>query len=174
MQHQVETESGRKILSLDDLSRMSFSELEALYRKGTVPSSLTAVNGAPRGRMLAVRQLDGGPIGELIRRFAASRAFPWAGKSFEAKSASSGKGINRIQARGVLGRQSLFPFETRIDSSAVDGGKTIVLDYDLADNPPYIRRVHDDPRSLPGGSWPRNGPRVARHSALFSQATAER
>jgi hypothetical protein len=153
MHHQVEPEPLRRGLSLDDLSALCFDELETLYRKASVPPSLAALNGAPRGRMLAVRRLDRGLIGGAIRRFAASPAFVWAGKSFESESASSGRGINRVQAPAVIGRQSLFPFVTRFDASALDANRTIVLDYDRPENPPYIRRIHDEIRELSPGVY---------------------
>jgi hypothetical protein len=151
MQHQVETKPTHQRVSLDDLSALSFRELESLYRKGTVPPSLAAVNGSPQGRMLAVRRLDRGVVGALLRRVAASPAFVWAGKSFEAETATNGSGINRLQAPSVIGRQSLFPFATRFDASAIDGNRTIVLDYDRPENPPYIRRIHDEIREVSPG-----------------------
>ena len=149
----TETKTPRASLCLDDLAAMSSSELARLYAKGTVPKSLHAVDGALRGRMLAVRKLERGLLAGRLRRFAGSKSFLWAGKSFEASSDRSGRGINRINAPGVLGRQNLFPFETRFDASAVDGKDAIVLDYDLGENPPYIRKIHDEIREVAPGVY---------------------
>ena len=138
-------------LSLDDLAARSFEELEAMYRDAPEPSDLRAVDGRPRGRMLAVRTVSKGIFGAPIKRFAGSRSFVWDGKTFSSHDALHGEGINRVQVPGVLGRQQLFPFATRIEASAVDGRKAIVLDYDLDQNPPMIRRIHDEIREvLPG------------------------
>src|SRR5687767_3812945 len=128
-------------LDLDDLARKPAAELEALYRDGTVPETLAAVDGPLRGRMLAVVRLDRGPIARGLRRFAASRSFMWEGKTFAAEGRDTGRGINRVRTGAVLGRQDLFPFTTSFAPSKLDGRRTIVLDYDHPENPPYIRRV---------------------------------
>jgi hypothetical protein len=153
MQTQVESGRPAGALSLDDLANLSFGELRELYGRGGVPASLTAVNGDLEGRMLAVRRLGFEPAAGAIRRFAASKRFAWAGKSFQAESDASGRGINRISLPAVLGRQSLFPFATRFDASAVDGKRTIVLDYDRPENPAYIRRIHDEIREVSPGIY---------------------
>lgn len=142
-----------KTISLDDLARLRADELEALYAKGKLPASLRALDGALTGRMLAFRALDTGPIAGFLRRFAASKRFVWAGKSFRAESDRAGTGINRVQVKGVLGRQNLFPFETRFGPSALDGKDAVILDYDLGDNPPYIRRIHDEVREVSSGVY---------------------
>jgi hypothetical protein len=133
--------------TLDSLAAKTFDELAQLYRTATPPASLRAADGALRGRMLAVRGLPG-PIAAAARRFAASRSFVWEGKTFAATSDTAGDGHNRIALAGVLGRQNLFPFTTRIDRSEIDTLPTLVLDYDHSFNPPYIRRVHDEIREL--------------------------
>jgi hypothetical protein len=138
-------------LTLDDLAAKSFAELEALYRAGRAPASLADVDGALEGRMLAVRRLDRGPVGAALRRFAASKSFVWAGKTFRASHAEGGRGINRVVLPPVLGRQDLFPFVTSIQPSLVDGRDTIVLDYDQPENPPYIRKIHDELRQVAPG-----------------------
>ena len=134
--------------TLDSLARLSFAELEALYRRAAAPTSIRAADGALRGRMLAVRGLERGPVAAWLRRFAGSRSFVWEGKTFAARSDRDGDGHNRSAAPGVLGRQNLFPFTTRIDRSEIDTAPTLVLDYDHGVNPPYIRRIHDEIREL--------------------------
>ncbi|MCC6527389.1 MAG: hypothetical protein IT373_32375 [Polyangiaceae bacterium] len=158
-------------MSLEDLARLDCRALADLYAVGSVPASLAALDGAPVGRMLAVRALDRGPVARLLRGIAGSRHFVWAGKSFEAAGPTSGHGVNRVRAPGLLGLQKLFPFETRFGASALDGAPTVVLDYDLADNPPYIRRVHDEIREVSPGlflgpaMWKAQG--SPRHTVLW-------
>jgi len=140
-------------LDLDKLASRTFDELEQMYRAAPEPTSLRGVDGKPRGRMLAVLAVSKGLVGEGLRRFAASRSFVWDGKTFASESDTLGKGHNRVQLPGLLGRQGLFPFETRIDASSVDGRKAIILDYDLSANPPYIRAIHDEIREVAPGLY---------------------
>lgn len=159
-------------LTLDDLARRTFDELAALYRSGTAPASMALLDGALEGRMLAVRHL-GGFIARGVQRFAASDSFVWEGKSFQSADDRTGAGINRVKLPGVLGRQQLFPFVTTFDASVLDGEPTVVLDYDLADNPPYIRKVRDELRQVSPGVFlgpalwkARKGPALALWFAL--------
>lgn len=149
--HQTSTPNARTpIFTLDALALRSHDELDALYRAATVSTSMYAADGALIGRMLAVKGLPS-PIAKPIRRWAGSRSFVWEGKSFEAASDTHGKGVNRVNGAGVLGRQNLFPFETSFGPSAIDGKPTLILDYDLAVNPGYIRPVHDEIREVSPG-----------------------
>ena len=143
-------QASRSMQSLDTLAERSLSELAALYRGASVSSSMHAADGALTGRMLAVRGLPR-PLGALLRRFAASPSFLWEGKTFQAESDARGVGHNRVSMPGVLGRQNLFPYETAFGPSAIDGKPTLILDYDLAVNPPYIRRIHDEIREVSPG-----------------------
>lgn len=136
--------------SLDSLAALSIAELEALYRGARVSSSMSAADGELPGRMLAVRGLPG-PIARPLARWAGSRSFLWEGKTFRATSDRAGVGHNRVVARSVLGRQNLFPFATLFGPSAIDGAPALILDYDLADNPGYIRRIHDEVREVEPG-----------------------
>jgi len=147
----VESSTAASGLDLDTLARRSYAALEALYRAAHNPRSMHAVDGAPKGRMLAVRWIDGAPVAALLRAFAASPAFVWDGKTFTAHSDDEGAGINRIRIPGALGRQDLFPFHTRFGASAVDGAPALILDYDLPQNPPWIRKVHDEIREVAPG-----------------------
>lgn len=147
----VRPASGGAHHTLDSLAKLTFAELEALYRGGAAPTTLRVADGELRGRMLAVRGLGRGPVASALRRFAGSPAFVWDGKTFRARDDQRGDGHNRVSVPGVLGRQNLFPFATRIDRSELDGQPAIVLDYDLAVNPPYIRRIHDEIRELSPG-----------------------
>ncbi len=98
--------------------------------------------------MLAVRGLDRGGLAAALRRFAASGAFPWAGKSFTASSDGDGSGINRVR---LAGTRRWFPFRTRVEPSAVDGAACILLDYDDPANPRPIRMIRDELREVAPG-----------------------
>lgn len=136
--------------TLETFATRSSSELEALYRAAAVSTSIHAADGALVGRMLAVKNLPGA-IARPLRRFAASRSFVWEGKTFQAASDTRGVGHNRVNLPKVLGRQNLFPFETLFGPSAIDGKPTLILDYDLAVNPTYIRHIHDEIREVSPG-----------------------
>jgi hypothetical protein len=146
---QTSKETARSTPShdLDSLARLSFAELDALYRNATVSSNMHVTDGALRGRMLAVRGIPG-VIASRLRAWAASSSFVWEGKTFEASSDTRGVGHNRVRVPGVLGRQNLFPFATSFGPSAIDGKPTLILDYDLDVNPSYIRAIHDEIREV--------------------------
>jgi hypothetical protein len=137
-------------LSLDSLAELDSSELGRLYASGRMPASLSELDGHPRGRMLAVRLLDAGLSARAIRSVAAAGYFPWGGKTFTAASTTRGRGINRVH---LGGRHSLFPFLTQVAPSVVDGAPCVVLDYDLADNPFFIRKIHDEVREVSRGLY---------------------
>lgn len=150
--HSATVESATaSALDLDTLAARSYAALEALYRAAQPPASMRAVDGVPKGRMLAIRHIDGAPVGPLVRALAASPRFVWDGKTFSSRSQEEGAGINRIRIPGALGRQDLFPFHTFFGPSALDGGRALILDYDLPQNPPWIRKVHDEIREVAPG-----------------------
>jgi len=136
--------------TLDSLAACSLGELDALYRGAPVSASMHAADGPLVGRMLAVRGVPDMLAGPL-RRLAASRAFAWDGKALQATSDTHGVGHNRVALPGGLGRRELFPFATSFGASALDGAPTLILDYDLADNPRFIRHVHDEIREVSPG-----------------------
>lgn len=137
-------------LTLDALAACTLPELAALYRAARAPASMRAVDGPLVGRMLAVRGLPG-VVAAPLRRWAASRAFVWDGKTFAASSDADGGGYNRVTIPGVLGSQNLFPFGTSFGASALDGAPALILDYDIGVNPGYIRRIHDEIREVAPG-----------------------
>lgn len=136
--------------SLDSLARKTSDELDALYRAANVSTTMHAADGPLIGRMLAVRGLPL-TLATPLRRWAASRSFVWEGKTFRASNDTRGAGHNRVFIPGVFGHQNLFPFETSFGPSAIDGKPTLILDYDLAVNPGYIRHVHDEIREVAEG-----------------------
>lgn len=143
--------AGAPAESLTTLAERSFDALAALYAEARCPRSVRELEGTPKGRMLAVRAVGASPAGRILRAFATSDAFVWDGKTFLTMSDTEGTGINRVKIPLALGRQNLFPFRTLFGPSAVDGRPALVLDYDLAENPPWIRKIHDEVRAcVPG------------------------
>lgn len=144
--------------TVDQLAAMPLDQLEAVYRAGRLPASLHDLDGAPAGRMLTLAgPLGRGAIADGLRRFARSPVFPWAGKSFHATADDAGSGINRVRL-GVT--RAWFPFETRIEPSAIDGEPCVVLDYDKSVNPWFIRAIHDELREVSPGVF--LGPAMAK------------
>jgi len=83
------------VLDLAALRRMSYAELDELYRNAKRPDFVSDLDGHARGAMLAWRRPRIGPIAWWLRVFGASTAFPWEGKSFQGAS-DEGTGINRV------------------------------------------------------------------------------
>src|SRR5262245_22008229 len=119
---------------LDGLAAMDAAALEGLYRSARTPA-VAEVVGDLEGRMLAV--IKAGPLHGMLRAVAAWRGFPWKGKSFEAKSADRGQGINRVfgdEQRDKKGKY-WFRFETYLAPSRAGDGDAFQLDYDNPGNP---------------------------------------
>ncbi|MFZ5604130.1 MAG: hypothetical protein ACOY7J_16900 [Pseudomonadota bacterium] len=140
--------SGTTGLTLDDLSTMTVDELDALYRAGSMPASFKALNGTPKGRMLAIRGVDKTFLFSPITAFSKLSLFPWDGKSFNATSDTTGDGINRIN---LLAQLNWFPFKTRIEPSVIDGKDCIYLDYEQPGNPFFIAKIRDELREVAPG-----------------------
>jgi hypothetical protein len=136
---------------VEALARLASTELDALFLRSAIASSdFQAISGNPRGRVLAVPGIDRGAIGALVRRFQGSVLYPWEGKSFTAKSASEGRGINRF--RYPL-RRGWFPFKTSLSNSRVDRQPCIAIDYDVPENPWIARVIYDELRSVGEGLY---------------------
>lgn len=135
--------------TLDELSRESDEALARLYASGRVSDAFFERSGRPRGRMLAVRRLTRPAVFGALRSFAGSEGFPWGGKSFFSEARGRGRGINRVRL-GPL-RFEWYPFDTKIGPSRLDGKDTVVLDYDKAENPFFIRPIHDEIREIAPG-----------------------
>ena len=141
----AQTFDDASVLDLAALRRMSYAELDELYRGAKRPDFISDLNGDARGAMLAWRRPRSGPIAWWLRTFAASTAFPWEGKSFD-----EGTGINRVT---FFGKRNWFPFKTRFDKSFLDGKPTFVLDYSGPGNPPLIRSIVDEVREVAPGLY---------------------
>jgi hypothetical protein len=98
--------------------------------------------------MLATTVLKG-RWAERARRWAGSPYFVWRGKSFSPETESAGEGINRV----VLDRFRLYRFETSIGPSKAGDFDALHLDYDLPENPGFIRVIEDEIRELSPGLW---------------------
>jgi hypothetical protein len=143
----VERGEEASVTRLDALLDRSVDDLEVLYEKARVPR-LGAVRGDLRGRMLATTVLKG-RWAERARRWAGSPYFVWRGKSFSPETESAGEGINRV----VLDRFRLYRFETSIGPSKAGDFDALHLDYDLPENPGFIRVIEDEIRELSPGLW---------------------
>jgi hypothetical protein len=132
-------------LDLTALRRMNFKELDALYRAGKRPSSLSDLDGDAVGAMLAWRSPARGPVAWWLRTFGASTAFPWEGKTFQSQNRDQGTGINRVK---FFGKRRWFPFKTRFEPSFLDGKPSFRLDYSGPANPPFIRSIVDEVREV--------------------------
>ena len=137
------------VLDLAALRRMTYVELDELYRSARRPNRISDLNGHARGAMLAWRRPRTGPVAWWLRTFGASTAFPWEGKSFQ-ETSDEGTGINRVH---FFGKRNWFPFKTRFDKSFLDGKPTFVLDYSDPGNPPLIRSIVDEVREVAPGLY---------------------
>jgi hypothetical protein len=134
--------------TLDRLLTLSPRELEPLYIGAKVPR-LDEVGGDLRGRMLAWPVLtEGSAVASFLRAFASSKGFPWRGKSFTPDE-HRGEGINRV----LSDRFRLFRFETFIGKSRAGDFDALQLDYDLPENPFFIRMIKDEIREIERGVW---------------------
>ena len=145
------TAAYKTILTLDDLAKLNAAELGELYVAGAVPANLAVLNGSARGRLLAVNMLEGTPFERVIRFIAASRFFPWEGKSFDTRARKTGHGDNRVRLPFYSGRW--FGFRTRIGRSLFDGEDCVLLDYDSASNPRPLRHLRDELREVAPGLY---------------------
>lgn len=133
------------VASLDALCDLEHLPLLELYNKGT-PPALGALSGDLRGRMLAVPALPDF-ITQPARAWARTSSFPWRGKSFRPLGDDHGEGINRL----LFDTFKLFRFETRVTPSRHDGKPALELDYDLPENPFFIRAIEDEIRQIGPG-----------------------
>ena len=140
-----------KALDLTTLRRMSFKELDALYRAGKRPFGLSDLDGDAIGAMLAWRTPATGPLAWLLRSFGASTAFPWDGKTFQSQTSETGEGINRVFGDRKPSRW--FRFATRIEPSRAGAFDAFQLDYDNPGNPFFIRAIKDEIRRVAPGLY---------------------
>ena len=160
-QKKAAPKSSAKKLTFEDLTAMDFDALGALYAKGVVPTDFAAaLDDHPKGRMIAVRGIDGIPgVNKIVDIFAKHPLFPWDGKSMAATSDQTSDGINRVK---LGAKMNWFPFKTSVQDSVIDGKPTIVLDYEQKGNPIFIKAIHDEIREVAPGMY--LGPAMAKVS----------
>lgn len=145
----ISRETPRTLVALDRLLDLPVPELARMYETAKTPT-IPEVQGDLRGRMLAWPVLsDRHGVQGFFRAFAGSKAFPWRGKSFAPHDAARGEGINRI----IKDRWKLFRFDTFIGKSRQGDFEALQLDYDLPGNPPIIRSIKDEIRTVEPGVW---------------------
>ncbi len=145
----LEARPPRTLVALERLLDLPVPELERLYRDARTPA-LGEVRGDLRGRMLAWPALaQRRAVGGALRSLAGSAWFPWRGKTFIPRDGAHGDGINRV----LVDRVRLFPFETFIGRSRAGDFDALQLDYDLPENPPIIRSIKDEIRTIEPGVW---------------------
>lgn len=129
-----------------DLRLAGFDELAAAFDAGTAPTA-GELDGAYHGRVLAVAGTDRMPT--ALRRVldlaygAPSPLMPWVGKRFDAG------GDDRVGANIWLTNAGPHFASYRI---LLDEG-TCVLDYDVAANPPPLRRIRGEVVRLAPGLY---------------------
>ena len=135
--------------TLDELAQLGPEELMRLYREAKTPR-VEDLEGALEGRMLAMPAAHGLPVvPALLRRFAATGAFPWQGKTFKTLAPGRGEGVNRVLGN----RWDLFRFETSVGTSRAGAFDAVHLDYDNPGNPGLIRAIKDEVREIAPGLW---------------------
>jgi hypothetical protein len=145
------TQAVSPVPQIDELASCTSAELSTLFARASLaPSDFAAIEGHPRGRVLAVPGLDRGLVGALVRGFQGSVLYPWEGKSFFASNAHEGRGVNRF--RYPL-RRGWFSFRTELTESRTDGKPCIAIDYDVRENPRLARGIYDELRALGGGLY---------------------
>ena len=145
----ISRETPRTLATLDRLLALPVPELERMYEGAKTPT-IPEVQGDLRGRMLAWPMLEERQgVQGFFRAFAGSKAFPWRGKSFRVHDAAKGEGINRI----IKDRWKLFRFDTFIGKSRQGDFDALQLDYDLPGNPPIIKSIKDEIRTIEPGVW---------------------
>jgi hypothetical protein len=134
----------------ETLAKLPSATLESLFARGRV-APLSGLSGRPPGRVLAIPGFDRGLVGGFLRRLHASPLFPWEGKSFSAGSRpDEGRGENRLRfPRG----KSLFAFRTYATDSLVDGHPCVAIDYDVPENPRFVRPTYDELRRVAPGLY---------------------
>jgi hypothetical protein len=132
---------------LDDLLPLDAAQLGVLYAAAATPR-LPDLSGDLRGRLLAWAGVPRA-MGAVFRAMQRSDHFPWRGKTFRHDSDSQGDGDNRLFAD----RFHRYRFLTSIGPSRSGSGDAVQLEYDLAENPFFVRALHDEIRELRPGLY---------------------
>ena len=119
--------------------------MQSLYEGASVPK-IGDLRGDLRGKMLT-SPLGGKGLARVMRTLGGWDRFPWRGKSFTPHDDARGEGINRV----FTDRNKLFRFDTFIGKSRAGAFDAFQLDYDNPKNPPFIRIIKDEVRTLRPG-----------------------
>jgi hypothetical protein len=131
-----------------ELRSLNADQLLERWKAGTVPDTIRMLDGDPRGLGIALHILTGSWFERWLKRYSLKETFPWHGKSFRSTSDTEGWGWNRIAIGPIL---DIFPFKTRIGTSAVDGKQSIILDFNVPRNPWWERLTWDELREVEPG-----------------------
>jgi hypothetical protein len=128
---------------LDRLAEHTPEGLAAQFAAGHAPETLNLLEGDPVCRGL-VRG------GRLVRRWAASSACSWIGKSFELAGEDELLGHNRLR---LLGGSRALAFIATIGRSLHDGRPALILRYDdpRVPSPRWTHAIHDELREIDTG-----------------------
>ena len=133
---------SRVMATSEQLLELDKNELDELFAEGETPT-VDEMEGETRGIVLAGRGTLRTGVG---REIANLPLLPWKGKKIE-----GGQGVNRF-GYGPLSQQG-FEFNTRISESLQGWGTVLVFDYDVASNPPGVKRVRDDLKKIDDGLY---------------------
>jgi len=136
-------------MDLRTLRSFTSHTLEEIFRGGRI-ESLTELGVHPHGSVLAIVGLDRGLLAKAAQSVHTGRHFVWEGKSFLRADAREGRGANRVRA---LGRRLAFPYRTYLTDSVVDGQRCLAIDYDLPENPSFVRATYDEVRRVGNGMY---------------------
>jgi hypothetical protein len=112
--------------TLSTLASLDATALRALHQRGSCPD---------------VDQLRGKAAGRILLPAASDRARLWRGKVFDWRAGCCG-GLNRLGIGPLT--FSRYRFEARVAMSAFGDRRVVLLDHDLAGNPAWVRRFHDE------------------------------
>lgn len=136
-----------KNLRLDDLKNRSLAELDELFNLATTPT-ISEVKGPYDGRVLTGPMFPLG-MADGLNMVNLSWWIPWAGKAFTPVTKTTGKGKNRMRV-GPFKALSM-PFESKILPPLYGKDDCYVLDYDIPQNPIWLRLIRDDMKKLREG-----------------------
>jgi len=123
-------------MRLEDLRHADLDRLHEMYDSGEVPEE-DEVMGDMRGAVLAGRGVG---RTELWKRV--SRYLPWAGMRIE-----DGEGINHLGYSPLVVER--YGFEKYVERGREGGA--LVLDYDVRENPYWLRRLTERVRKIEDG-----------------------
>ena len=133
---------------MDELVLKSKRELDDVFEAGETPTQEEmqgTFDGAPLAGALLFRDRY---TRELVN---IGRWFPWRGKILEAFTETEGRGTNRVKLGPV--RTTLFPYDTRILPPTDGGEEKFRLDYDVPENPFFVRIAQDDVKRVGNGLY---------------------